>query len=104
MTAAVACVFCARTLSLSIEHDELGHTFWCCGYCFAHVIHAVQPHDVRVLIAERNRWAQMAEYRGATDETLVFLLARSESQEKRIASLESLLRLGLPDDTKGELY
>lgn len=50
------CSFCESEWGVSQEVDARGRLFWCCGWCWAHVIYASQPPDVRTILTQATLW------------------------------------------------
>lgn len=51
------CSFCDSEWGASEERDELGHVFYCCGWCWAHVLGGgCWSGDIRPTIAAARKW------------------------------------------------
>ena len=48
------CSFCGSDLGVSLEHDGNGNIFYCCGYCWAHVLHGGIVDDVPINLSARS--------------------------------------------------
>lgn len=50
------CIFCDSAMGVAQEVDAKGQAFNCCGWCFAHVLHAIKPEDVTAILPATRKW------------------------------------------------
>lgn len=59
---APTCSFCDRDLGIAQEHDGNGTAFYCCGSCYALVLHGgIVPDDIKPVIAHMRKVNQLEE-------------------------------------------